>query len=343
MELKLKYVSREWARTKWRYRFQRNGRKATLPGKPGEPEFMRRYAELMDEPIPERTPIYEGSIAWLVGLFIGYVEMQVSAGIMSPLTLKGHRHHLGRLVDAHGPMSVEMRQAHLLAFLDRFATTPSGRDNLKKSVSAMYEWAIKREHVTCPNPAKGIAKLKPKTAGFYTCTAEDVAKYLAHHGPGTMARRCMILVLSTVARREDLRNLGPANEFERDGQAWLRWTQSKAPNDITEIPMLAMLREEVEGCTSATYLTNAAGKPYTHGTLGNAVQRWFTQADAKGSLHGVRKGVPSILTAMGATSYELDVLLGHKTGSKETRTYVEAARRAEIAAQMSLKMEGVKW
>lgn len=343
MELKLKYVSREWARTKWRYRFQRGGVKATLPGKPGEPEFMRRYAELTDQPIPERTTVYEGSIAWLVGLFLGYVEMNVTAGLMSPLTLKGHKHHLARLVEAHGTKTVEMRQAHLLTFLDTFATTPSGRDNLKKSISAMYEWAIKREHVTCPNPAKGIAKLKPKTSGFYTCTAQDVAKYLAHHGPGTMARRCMILVLSTVARREDLRNLGPEHEFERDGQLWLRWTQSKAPNDVTEIPMLAMLTAEVDGCKTPTYLHNARGTPFTHGSIGNQVQSWFKQAGVKGSLHGVRKGVPSILTAMGATSYELDVLLGHKTGSKETRTYVEAAQRSAIAAQMSLKMEGIKF
>lgn len=343
MDIKLKYVSREWSRTKWRYRFQRAGFKGTLPGNPGEPEFMRQYAAFMGQPVPERHTIHEGSIAWLVGMFLDYVEMNVTAGLMSPLTLKGHRHHLSRLVDAHGAKSVDMRQAHLLTFLDKFATTPSGRDNLKKSISAMYEWAIKREHVTCPNPAKGIAKLKPKTTGFYTCTDADVRKYLAHHGPGTMARRCMILVLSTVARREDIRNLGPANEFTRDGQTWLRWEQSKSPNDVTEIPMLAMLSDEVTGCTTETYLTNANGKQFTHGMIGNAVQKWFRAAGVTGSLHGVRKGVPSILTAMGATSYELDVLLGHKTGSKETRTYVEAAQRSAIAAQMSLKMEGVKW
>lgn len=343
MDIKLKYVSREWSRTKWRYRFQRAGVKATLPGEPGEADFMRRYAELMGEPVPERQSVYEGSIAWLVGLYIEHFRMNVEAGLVSPLTLKGHKHHLGRLVDAHGAKSVDMRPAHLLTFLDQFNATPTGRDNLLKSIRAMYEWAIKREHVTCPNPAKGIGKIKPKTTGFYTCTADDVRKYLAFHGPGTMARRCMILVLSTVARREDLRNLGPANEIERDGQRWLRWTQSKAPNDVTELPVLAMLADEIAGCESATYLVDRWGKPFTHGMMGNNVQDWFKAAKVRGSLHGVRKGVPSILTAMGATSYELDVLLGHKTGSKETRTYVEAAQRSAIAAQMSLKMEGVKW
>lgn len=343
MDIKLKYVSREWARTKWRYRFQRAKTKTTLPGQPGEPAFMARYAELMGEPVKQPNPVYEGSIAWLVGLFLEHVQMNVEAGLMSPLTLKGHKHHLGRLVDAHGRMSVDMRQAHVLTFLDALAATPSGRDNSKKSISAMYEWAIKREHVAGPNPAKGIAKLKPKTKGFYTCTADDVAKYLAHHGPGTMARRCMILVLSTVARREDIRNLGPANEFERDGRIWLRWTQSKSPHDVTELPMLDMLRDEVAGCETQTYLVNDKGQPFTHGMIGKKVQEWFSGAKVRGSLHSVRKGVPSILTAMGATSYELDVLLGHKTGSKETRTYVEAARRSEIASQMSLKMEGIKF
>jgi len=343
MQIKLPYVSREWSRTKWRYRFQRAGVKSTLPGEPGQPDFMRRYAELMGEPVQPRTVAVDGSISWLVGLYLEHVQMMVESGLSSHLTLKGHRHHLGRLVDAHGKKSVDMRTAHLLGFLDKFAATPSGRDNLKKSVSAMYEWAIKREYVTCPNPAKGISKLKPRTAGFYTCTADDVRKYLEHHGPGTMARRCMIVVLATVARREDLRNLGPSNEFERDGQTWLRWTQSKAPHDVTEIPMLALLTDEVRDCETETYVTNDKGKPHSHAMIGNVVQKWFAAANVRGSLHGVRKGVPSILTAMGATSYELDVLLGHKTGSKETKTYVEAARRSEIAAQMSLKMEGIKF
>jgi hypothetical protein len=107
--------------------------------------------------------------------------------------------------------------------------------------------------------------------------------------------------------------------------------------------MLAMLASEVKDSTAETYLTNIKGDPFTHGMIGNSVQKWFKEAKVTGSLHGVRKGVPSILTAMGATSYELDVLLGHKTGSKETRTYVEGAQRSAIAAQMSLKMEGVKW
>ena len=339
MHIKLKYVSREWSRTKWRYRFQRAGVKASLPGQPGEREFMARYSELLGDPVLAAGGTMGGTIAWLVGKYLEHVEINVTAGLASPLTLKGHRHHLARLVDAHGDKTVDMRTAHLLTFLDKFAKTPSGRDNLKKSISAMYEWAIAREYVTCPNPAKGIAKLKPKTTGFYTCTAEDVRGYLAHHAPGTMARRCMVLVLSTVARREDLRNLGPANEFERDGQTWLRWTQSKAPHDVTEIPMLAMLSDEVAGTTTETYLTNEKGKPFTHGMMGNKVQEWFKAAKVKGSLHGVRKGVSSILTTMGATSYELDVLLGHKTGSKETRTYVEAAERSKIARQMSIKME----
>lgn len=343
MEFKLKYVSREWARTKWRYRFQRSGTKAALPGAPGETAFMYRYAELMGKPVPARLPTMENSVAWLVGQYLDYVAMMVEAQTMSPLTLKGHRHHLARLASEHGEMAVEMPQGRLLRFLDKFASTPSGRDNLLKSIRAMYTWAIKRQLVACKNPAEGIGKLKPKTAGFYTCTAEDMKAFLAHHGPNTMARRCMILVLATVARREDLRNLGPANEFTRDGQTWLRWTQSKSPNDVTEIPMLAMLADEVSRCQTGTYITNAKGQPHSHAMIGNVVQEWFASAKVRGSLHGVRKGVPSILTAMGATSYELDVLLGHKTGSKETRTYIEAAKRSEIAAQMSLKMEGVKW
>lgn len=348
MEIKLPYVSVERLPSgNTRYRFQRNGIKKTIKGKPGSAEFMANYEAIRDGiEEPAQSPALKGSVAWLTGLFLKDLKVRVEAQLVSPLTLKGHKHHLGRLVEEYGRKDAYMPRGKLVQFLDKFSATPGARDNLRKSISAMYEWALDREHLdpnSYQNPAKTIKRINTKTKGFYTCTIEDVRAYMKHHAPGTMARRVMIVELCTAARREDLRLLGPFNEFKLEGQRWLRWTQSKKPNRKVEIPMMPMLQEEVKDVKDGVYIKTAKGTPYTHGSLGNYVRRWFDEAGVQGSLHGVRKGLSSILPHLGATSYEIDVLLGHEMGSDETKVYVAEAERKALALSLGAKLQQVKW
>lgn len=349
MEIKLPFVFAEKMPSgNTRYRFQRHGKKATIKGEPGTSEFMRNYEAIRDGINPKDAPIkaVKNSVSWLVGLFLKDVEMRVEAGLASPLTLKGHRHHLGKLIDKYGSKDCKIPRGKLVQFLDGYAKTPGARDNLRKSISSMYEWALDREHIdpdTFQNPAKKIKRINKGSKGFYTCTIDDVRAYMKFHKEGTLARRVMILVLCTAARREDLRMLGPFNEFTRDGQKWLRWTQSKKPNRTVEIPMMPLLQEEVADVKDGVYCKTSHGKPMTHGTIGNYVRKWFSDAKAKGSLHGVRKGLSSILPHLGATSYEIDVLLGHELGSDESKVYVEEAERAAIASNLGKRMSKINW
>lgn len=344
MDHKLKYVARErMASGKMRYRFQRYGQKKTIKGEYGSPEFLAHYAALLDgiDWTPE-NPITKGSIQWLVGKFLHDLERRVQAGLASPLTLKGHRHHLGRYVEEYGEYDLRIPRGKLASFLDEFSDRPGARDNLRKSISALYEWAIDREYHDGENPAKRIKRINTKSKGFYTCTYADIQKYLKFHGTGTMARRAMIMVLFTAARREDLRLLGPFNRFTRDGRPWLRWTQTKAPGREVEIPMHPMLAAELVDVKEGTFLHNKNGRPMTHGTLGNYVQQWFKDAGVRGSLHPVRKGLSSILAEMGATSYQIDVLLGHELGSDQSNVYIEEANRGRIADSLYEKMEQIR-
>lgn len=343
MEIKLRYVYKSrMASGRWRYRYERGGQKVTLRGEPGSKEFYQHYSDLLDGVAEHRETAVKGSVAWLVGKFLSDVETKVGASLASPLTLKGHRHHLGKLVDQHGQKDMRIPRGALTVFLDQYTATPGARDNLRKSISAMYQFAIEREYVS-ENPAKLIRRINTNTDGFYTCTTDDIKRYLAHHGPGTTARRVMIVAMCTGARREDIRTLGRQNEKLRDGVRWLRWKQSKKPNQWVEIPMLPMLQEEVASHLDGCYILTSRGAPFTHGTLGNYVRKWFEEAGAKGSLHGVRKGMATILAEYGATSYEVDVLLGHELNSAESRTYVRKAERAAIAQSLVSKMVSAKW
>ncbi|WP_372575179.1 hypothetical protein [Ruegeria jejuensis] len=261
------------------------------------------------------------------------------------LTDVTHKHHLAKLVAEYGRFDALVPRRKVMQLLDKYNATPGARDNLRKSISALYEWALDREHldpVKYQNPTKTIKRIH-RSKGFYTCTIDDVRAYMKHHKPGTTARKVMVLELCTAARREDLRLLGPFNEFHRDGMKWLRWTQSKKPNRVVEIPMLPMLVEEFADVTDGTYIKTVKGTPFTHGSIGNMVRDWFDAAKVRGSLHGVRKGLSSILPHMGAKSFEIDVLLGHEMGSEESKVYVAEAERQAIAASLGKKMTGFKW
>jgi integrase len=324
----------------WRYRFQRGGRKVTLRGEPGSPEFHDHYRSLIDgAPLPQ-TKAVRGSVEWLVALYLADLERSVAARLASPLTLKGQRHHLARLVEEYGAKDAAMPRSAVIKLADKMRDRPGAARNLVKAVSALYRWAIPREHVACENPARDVPRPKAAGQGFEPWTEADFAAYLARHKPGSMARRALILAMTTTARRDDLRQLGRQHEFDRDGRRWIGWTQAKAPRARVEMPMPAALASEVAGHPQMTYLLTEYGRPFSHAGLGNAFRKWAVAADVEGkSLHGVRKGVASLLTAQGASTPEIDVLLGHEMGSGETRVYTRAAARRQLAESVVARLD----
>ena len=315
-----------------RYRYRRGGVKVTLKGEPGSREFLDQYTLLRDgvpAPVSKAT---RGSVEWLVSVYLDDLERRVGNHLASPLTLKGHRHHLAKLIAEYGSKDANMPRSALVKLHDKMGATPGAADNMLKAVSALYKWAIRRDYVTCANPATGVQRIRRKTDGFAPWTADDFAKYLDRHAPGTMARRALILAMATTARRGDLCVLGRQNEVQIGGRTWLRWKQSKAPHGLVEMPMSAALLAELHGSGNMTYLINAYGAPFSHAGFGNRFRKWCDEAGLTGkSVHGVRKGLSAILTGQGASTTEIDVLLGHEMGSQETKVYVRSAERQRLA------------
>lgn len=341
--MRLKYVTTERLPSgAIRYRFRRGAVKVTLRGEPGSREFHEHYAALLDDvPLPVSRAI-KGSVEWLVGLYLADLERKVGSRLASPLTLKAKQHHLGRLVEEYGTKDANMPRSAVVRLADKYAGTPGAADNLLKAISGLYVWAIQRDYVTCDNPARGVKRLSRKTDGFTPWTADDLARYLAHHGPGTTARRALMLAACTTARRGDLCQLGRQHEVMRGGRRWLRWEQDKAPHDVVEMPMSRALIDELAGHENLTYILTSYGAPYTHAGLGNAFRKWADDAGLKGkSLHGIRKGIAAMLTAGGAPSTEIDVLLGHEMNSPETKVYVRSAARAGLAESVVDRIDGL--
>lgn len=325
-----------------RYRFRRGGTKVTLRGEPGSREFLDHYTSLRDGvPVPVSRAV-KGSVEWLVGLYLDDLDRRVGNRLASPLTLKGHRHHLARLIAEYGRKDANMPQAELVKFHDKLGATPGAADNMLKAVSALYKWAIRRDYVRCQNPARDVQRIRKKTDGFTPWTAEDFASFLDKHGPGTMARRALILAMATTARRGDLCVLGRQNEVQIAGRTWLRWKQAKAPHGLVEMPMSAALISDLRGSGNMTYLLNGYGAPFTVAGLGNRFRKWCDEAGlARKSLHGIRKGLSAMLTGQGASTTEIDVLLGHEMGSQETRVYIRSAERARLAESVISRVDAM--
>jgi len=341
--MRLKYVTTERLPSgAIRYRFRRGAIKVTLRGEPGSREFHEHYGALIDDVPVIVSRAVRGSVEWLVGLYLADLERKVAAHLASPLTLKSHRHHLGRLVAEYASKDANMPRSAVVKLADQYATTPAAADNLLKCISALYRWAIQRDHVTCENPARDVKRLSRKTNGFTPWVPADFAAYLETHPLGTTARRALILAMSTTARRGDLCRLGRQNEYLRDGRLWLGWEQDKAPHDRVDMPMPTALIDELHGNGNMTYLLTSFGAPYSAAGLGNAFRKWADQANLKGrSLHGIRKGLAALLTSKGATSTEIDALLGHEMGSRETKVYVRSAERQGLAESVVARIDAL--
>lgn len=343
MPMRLKFVTTERLPSgAVRYSFRRGKVKVTLRGEPGSREFHEHYAALIDDVPVIKSKAIHGSVEWLTGLYLLDLERRVGSGLSSPLTLKGHRHHLGRLIEEYGEHDANMPRSAVIKLHDKLGSTPGAADNTLKAVSALYKWAIRREHVHCDNPTRDVQRNRKRSDGFTPWTAEDFKAFFDHHPAGGMARRTLILAMYTTARRGDLCKLGRQNEFTRDGRKWLRWQQDKAPCEIVEMPMAEALAVEVAGHGNLTYILNGYGAPFSVAGLGNRFRKWCDEAGLKEkSLHGVRKGLSNMLTAAGASTPEIDVLLGHEMGSSQTKIYTRSAERARLAEAAVARLEKV--
>ncbi|WP_374290030.1 hypothetical protein [Paenirhodobacter enshiensis] len=116
-----------------------------------------------------------------------------------------------------------------------------------------------------------------------------------------MARRALILAMSTAARRGDSCHLRRQNEFLKD---------QRAPFSVAGIE-----NKFGDWCDAA-------------GLKGR-------------SLPGVRKGLSSLLASKGAPSTKSDVLLGHEMGSPETKVYIRTAERAALAESVVNRLDQI--
>lgn len=310
----------------WRYR--RKGRADVyLPGVYGSAEFRTAYEAALEgikTPAPKTTANY-GTVAWLIEQYLRspkYLNL-------SDVRRNSIRRELDWLRKEAGQYQIaRLATRHIEALMAK-KTGPTAANTVKKNLSMLFNFATKHEMAGQKhNPARLADRRKENPDGYHTWTAEEMAQFLAHHGPGTSARLAALLILNTGAARQDLVRLGWQNV--KAGKIIYQRHKTGVSGEYTIHPDLA---DELRNVPSdrLLFLTHGAGRPYRVESFGN----WFKdQCRAAGlphcSIHGLRKGQATRIADEGGSELEIMSFLAHAT-PKEGATYVKKANRAKLS------------
>lgn len=343
-----------------RYRVRAEGRKTkvtVIPVAPDHPDFWDHYrAARAGEKwtgTATKTTAVAHSIEWLVEKYLAHLARVVEAGQASPLTLRQRRSQLRRMCamptddgGTYAEYDMQAPRSAIIAARDQWRHKPGEADNLIKSISAMYRWAIEEAEIATENPAAGIKKLNRGGGGAAPWTAEDLKKFRAKHPLGTTAHLWLTLQMFTACRIDDARKLGRGNEVERAGALWIEFQPGKKGSAPVSVPLLPQLlkatrAQKVQG---ATYLLTDYGRPFsTAESLRNRVRKWCAAAGIEGkSSHGIRKAMGELLAEAGCSQHQIMAIMAH-TQAKTSEIYTKGVERRILAADAFAALAGMDW
>ncbi|WP_407696791.1 tyrosine-type recombinase/integrase [Sedimentitalea xiamensis] len=204
---------------------------------------------------------------------------------------------------------------------------PAAANKVRKNLSLLLNFAIRRGYGVTFNPARYAEKRKENPDGFHVWTEAEIARFKRHHAAGTKARLALAIFLCTGASRQDAAAMGWRNV----AGARISYRRGKTGVEAN-LPILPDLAEELAYVSpdQALFLTHSGGKPYKPETLGNWFRDQCNAAAVKGSAHGLRKAGATRLAEAGGTPDEIRAFLAHAT-NKEGQTYTKKADRARLA------------
>jgi integrase/recombinase XerD len=232
-----------------------------------------------------------------------------------------------------------MAARHVRRIRDAKIETPAAANQRVKALRAMFSWANEAEETTV-NPTIGVKKLKYRSEGHHTWTAEEIQQYYKRHPLGTKARLALDLLRYTTGRREDAPRLG--RQHMRDGRVRFRQAKNEHRNPIDiDIPLHPALAESIaaaKASTNMTFLLTEFGKPFTANGFGNKFKDWCRQAHLPHcSAHGIRKATLTALAEAGATPHEIMAVGGHRS-LEEVERYTKAVSRKKTADSAMRKL-----
>lgn len=339
-----------------RYYFRREGRpRATLPGKPGSPEFMAAYNQALADSRKEAQPIITrpelGTVASAVSLYLGSAVFNA----LAPNTVRTRRNILERFREEHGDKRLaKLNPAAVQRMVNAKAQTPSAARNFLNTLSTWLKWCA-REGIIKRTPVVGIERAPIKTDGYKTWTEEMVEQYRARWPLGTRQRLALELLVGTGASRTDIIAMG--RQHVRDGVLAFSRQKTKVRVEIPVLPDLQCAIDAIPvgaptpspsavapergktGATPLTFLTTHQGRAFGDASFGVTFRKWCNEAGIPVgySAHGVRKYAATDRANRGATTHELMAWFGWLS-VREAERYTRAASRRNLAVGMAERL-----
>lgn len=310
---------------KVRWRFRQKGFSCYLPGAYNSAEFRAAYeVALSGGKRSQKSGVQRGTVSWLIEQYLSspkYLDRAES----SKRTL---RRELDWLRDHAGDLPFIRIEPHHVEALMRRKAGPAAANKVKKNLSMLFNYAARKLTYKGVNPARFADSRKENPDGFHTWSEHEIDCFMKVHGPGTMARKALMIFLCTGASRQEAARMG--RQHIKDGRIVFRRGKTGVEADL---PILEELATEL-ALVPAEYmlfLTHTDGRAYQPETLGNWFRARCDEADLKQcSAHGLRKSGATRLAERGATEFEVMAFLAHAT-PKEAGRYVKAARRGRLA------------
>ena len=317
-------------RERFRFKTKRNGGfSCYLPGAWGSPEFRAAYKTAYES---RRTPASvapAGSVGWVITQYLSTARVAE----LSDARRKTLRHELDWLRGQAGDLPLSRMEVQHVEALMRRKPGPTAANTVRKNLSMLFNFAGRPKKagglgLRVDNPARFAAPRKTPGGGYHTATAAEMAKFLAHWGPGTKARLVFLLAQNTGAARIDLTKLKRSDISD----GFIHYARQKTGQAGT-YPIQPELQAELDRLPADQdhlVVQDDSPRPYAPESLGNLFGKWADAAGVPGvSIHGVRKGQATAFAEAGSTEHEVMSYLAHKT-TAEARTYTQAASRKTL-------------
>jgi len=290
--------------------FKRNGKRVRLPDAYGSDEFNAAYEKALtgSSGAAEQPKSKTGSFKWLVGQY----KHSAAFAALAPGTRRARDNILKQILaepkNADGPFGA-ITKAHIKKAMDKRAATPNAANNLLKTFSHLFKWAVEAGHIEV-NPVIGVSKVSVKSDGFHTWTVDQVEQYRKRHKLGTRSRLAIDILLFLGLRRSDAIVVG--RQHLKDSLISFRTGKTGA---WVYLPVFKQLSESIEATPTGdlAFLITSTGKPFSSGA---SFGTWFAkQCKAAGlpdecRAHGLRKAGATIAANEGATAHELMAMYG---------------------------------
>jgi integrase len=316
----------------WRFRHRLVGNVA-LPGNPGEPEFHRAYAALLEQTKkPQQTAsVAETSLKRLIIDFQHSPEFKQ----LKPNTQRDYLRVMATLEELAGHINYRtVTRAGAIALRNRFQETPRKANYIVQVLSLLLSWAVDQGKLD-ENKVLGTKKLRLTGGGYKPWPEPVIAKFLAEARPDIALG--VMLGLYTGQRIGDVVEMTKGRYL--GGEIEVRQNKTRELLPIVCAKPLRQWLDRRPFPEAPTLLVRMDGTPYpSPGSFSNVLKAEIRRLELDDTLsfHGLRYAAAARLEAAGASLGVIQAITGHRTYQMATQ-YATKRRGSEEAARLLSK------